>query len=171
MQTRGTTISPFLVLSLGVLVTTFAFPALALAGPYTAPGDKALVYVIQGPTGSFANLPVSVNGRPLQYLTQNSYFGFVVAPGVQEISTAASGRTAVSLVVASGSTYYLRISVNAQGEPEIVQLGDSMGEEELGRARRIGDHPMGAHRRAYRSLPASGPGRMPASPTCRTPSS
>lgn len=144
MQIRAISLRLCLALWLGALIVFVASPAPAMAGPFDAPKDKALVYVILGPSGSFANLPVSVNGRPLQYLTENSYFAFVVSPGTQEISTAAAARTAVSLVVGSGRTYYLRISVDTQDVPEIVQLGDTVGEEALTQARRMGDSVVGA---------------------------
>jgi hypothetical protein len=155
MQTRPTFHLVFALL-LGAIAALIADPSPArAAGPYAAPKDKALVYVIQGPTGRFANLAVSVNGRPLQYLTANSYFAFLVSPGVQQISTAAAGRTVVSLVVASGATYFLRISVNSQDLPEIVQLDDVQGGNALSRARQVGDRPIGAGAKRMTSTAAA----------------
>jgi hypothetical protein len=145
MPTYLTRLRCLYVLLLVASVAMITRPTSVLAaGPYTAPKDKALVYVIQGPTGSFAELPVYVNGRSLQYLKANTYFAFLVSPGTQEISTAASARAAVSLVVGAGNTYYLRIVVSSQDVAKIVQLGAAQGDETLTHARRLGDRPVGA---------------------------
>jgi hypothetical protein len=146
-------------------------PAVASAadGMFTAPTDRALVYVLQGGTGSFAKLSISVNGRILENASANTSFAFVAPPGKYDISTAASGRGNLPLTVKARETYYVHIQVNAQGAPIIREVDASTGAATLSRYRALRDEPVlakgGARTGAASSASTSAPARRAAAPS------
>lgn len=107
----------------------------ANAASFGVPPGKALVYVMQGETGGFANLLVSVNGRQVGTVRANSWFAFAADPGVQLVSVAATASAATRLKVEAGKTYYLEQRVNAAGIPVFRAMPESQAQPLLARYR------------------------------------
>jgi len=97
----------------------------------------ALVYVIQGDTGSFGDAPVYLDGKHIADLPANSYLKIAVVPGPHEISTAGTGRAAMPLNARAGSHYYLKQVVKADGMPQLSVLSDAEGQQLLAQNRAL----------------------------------
>jgi hypothetical protein len=137
----------------------------ASSDAFSAPADKSLVHVLQGSTGQYASLSVSVNGRILENTSANTSFAFVAPPGRYDISTAASGRGNLVLTTKAGETYYVYVQVNAQGAPVLRELDDKAGTVQLARHRALRDQPVlvkGSLRRPAAAATAAAPARRAA---------
>lgn len=144
--------------------------AWASSESFSAPQDKSLVYVLQGGTGQYANLSVSVNGRILENTSASTSFAFVAPPGRYDISTAASGRGNLVLTTRAGETYYVYIQVNAQGAPVLRELDANTGATQLARHRALRDQPVlvkGSLRRPAAGATAAAPARRATGSTAR----
>ena len=133
----------------------------------TPPIGKALVYVIQGETGGFGNMLISVNGRQVESVRTNSYVALAVEPGTHEISTATAGRAAISLTVSAGETSYVRLFVDANGTAIFRSLPATEGQALLSthqaiRADAIVTHPP---QPSFRSESTADGGAQTAGPT------
>lgn len=109
------------ILCLGAPFLPFGTAA-AADTPLEAPPDKALIYLIQGPTGAFANLIIRFDGQTVWSGRPNTSFAFVADPGEHEISTAAVAPARLPLTVVAGETYYVHLQVTAGGVPQMRQL-------------------------------------------------
>lgn len=99
-----------------------------------APEGTALVYVIAGSLGSYADVLVYVDGKSPQSLAENSYIKFALDPGTHEISSAGARRGALSLKVGRNNTYYVSQTMQ-RGDPEFKELSESEGVTALASAR------------------------------------
>lgn len=95
----------------------------------------ALVYVMQGDTGSFGNASVFVDGKYIDKLTAITYLTIAVTPGVHEISTAGSSRVSVSITTRTGGRYYLWQAITKDGNAQITALSETQGERLLAGSR------------------------------------
>jgi OOP family OmpA-OmpF porin len=106
-------------------------------GEYLKTG--ALVYVIQGSTGSFDNTLLYLDGKNVEKLTANTYLGMAVTPGLHEISSAGSTRVGVSLNAQTGNTYYFRLSISPSGLPQLAALSEMEGQQLIAQTRPVRD--------------------------------
>lgn len=104
----------------------------------------ALVYVMQGDTGSYGNAAVFLDGKYIDKLTARTHLVLAVSPGSHEISTAGTTRVGATLTAKTGNRYYLWQVITASGYPQITVLSEMQGQQMLAASRPAQPRPVGA---------------------------
>ena len=97
----------------------------------------AQVYVISGSTGGFANVLLYLDGKNVEKLTSNTHVVLAVIPGPHEISTAGTTRVALSLNAKAGGVYYVKLTIQPNGLPQLASLSDQEGEQLVAQTRPV----------------------------------
>ena len=120
--------------ALGLALTTgamqVAMDALAATAiPAHVRDANGLIYVIPASTGNFGNALIYLDGRHVDTVKADSHALIVAVPGRHEISTAGRTRAVFSLEAEAGRSYYLRLTIKADGFPEFALLSDAEGQQ------------------------------------------
>jgi hypothetical protein len=90
-----------------------------------ASAAMATLYVLQGDTGHFGKLTITVDGRATASVKANSYIALQLEPGSHTIGSAAASVARLSITVTAGKTSYIGQSVDADGKPDLRELSES----------------------------------------------
>ena len=147
-----------LTLTGSIQVATDARAATAI--PADVRDANGLIYVIPAGTGNFGNALIYLDGHHVDTVKANYHAMIVAAPGRHEISTAGRTRAVFSLDAAAGHTYYLRLTIKADGFPEFALLPEAEGQQavaqsQLSRPPQYGSVPTPALSASGRPLTAS----------------
>ena len=100
-----------------------------------APADKALIYVVR-PTmfGNKVQTKLAVNGQFKGVNRGNNYFFFTLEPGTHTFCSQAENKSALSLKVEAGKTYYLQQQIKMgfmKARTKLVTISEAEGKEGL----------------------------------------
>lgn len=101
----------------------------ATAIPANVRDANGLIYVIPASTGNFGNALIYFDGRHVDTVKADSHALIIAVPGRHEISTAGRTRAVFSLEAEAGRSYYLRLTIKADGFPEFALLSDAEGQQ------------------------------------------
>ena len=123
-------------------------------GEYLKAG--ALVYVVQGSTGNFGNTLLYLDGKTVEKLTANTHLSMVVTPGLHEVSSAGTTRVALSLNAQAGNKYYIKLSINPSGLPQLAMLSELEGQQLVAQSRPVRNKIFVSNTSIFASTNASG---------------
>lgn len=115
----------------------------------------ALVYVVQGSTGNFGNTLLFLDGKNVEKLTANTHLAMVVTPGLHEISSAGTTRVALSLNAQAGNKYYIKLSINPSGLPQLAMLSELEGQQLVAQSRPVRNKTLVSNTAIFASANAS----------------
>lgn len=115
----------------------------------------ALVYVVQGSTGNFENTLLYLDGKNVEKLTANTHLSMAVTPGLHEISSAGTSRVALSLNAQAGNKYYIKLSINLSGLPQLAMLSELEGQQLVAQSRPVRNKTLVSNTAIFASANAS----------------
>src|SRR5262245_54541075 len=100
-----------------------------------APSDKAVIYVYRpsGIVGAAVGYTVYAGSEPLAYLKPGGYYAYVAEPKATEISAKAEARSAITLDLLPGQSYYVKGEVGVgivAGRPKLTLMDPATGARE-----------------------------------------
>lgn len=114
-----------------------------------------MVYVVQGSTGNFGNTLLFLDGKNVEKLTANTHLAMVVTPGLHEISSAGTTRVALSLNAQAGNKYYIKLSINPSGLPQLAMLSELEGQQLVAQSRPVRNKTLVSNTAIFASANAS----------------
>ncbi len=98
--------------------------------------DKGLVYIYRVPafTGSAISYDIKVGGNTITTLKNGGYFPHQTNPGEIEFSASTEAKSAITLDVEVGQTYYIKGSISVgflMGRPHLSVVSAKVGEKEI----------------------------------------
>ena len=102
-----------------------------------APADKALIYVVR-PTmfGNKVQTKLAADGQFKGVNRGDNYFFFTIEPGMHYFCSQSENKSAVSLKVEAGKTYYLQQQIKMgfmKARNKLVVISEAEGKEALGK--------------------------------------
>lgn len=98
--------------------------------------DKGLVYVYRVPSikGAAISYDIKVGENVITTLKNGGYFPYQTNPGEIEFSAATEAKSAITLDVEAGQTYYIKGSLSVgflMGRPHLSVVPNDLGEKEI----------------------------------------
>lgn len=98
--------------------------------------DKGLVYIYRVPSikGAAISYDIHANKNPIFTLKNGGYFPYQTNPGEIEFSASTEAKSAITLDVEAGQTYYIKGSLSVgflMGRPHLSLVSSNVGMKEI----------------------------------------